>query len=69
MRIEFLLEEASMANVLRELLPKILPDGYELEVNCFLRPHRGKTDLQKSIPRKVKGIQQFLRTCQACNCP
>ncbi len=59
MRVEFLLEEVSMANILRELLPKILPDGYELDVNCFLRPHRGKSDLQKSVPRKMKVFSNF----------
>jgi hypothetical protein len=59
LRVEFLLEEASMANVLRELLPKILPEGYELDVNCFLRPHRGKTDLQKSLSKKMKVFSQF----------
>jgi len=58
-RLEFLLEEPSMANVLRELLPKILPGGYELDVNCFLRPHRGKSDLQNSVPRKMKVFSNF----------
>jgi len=59
MRVEFLLEEASMENVLRKLLPKILPDSYELDVNCFLRPHQGKSDLAKSIPSKVKVFSNF----------
>ena len=53
-RVEFLLEEPSMKNVLAEILPRILPKGYELDVNCFLRPHQGKSDLKKSIPKKVK---------------
>ena len=31
---------------------KILPEEYQLEINCFIRPHQGKSDLQKSIPVK-----------------
>ena len=59
MRIEFLLEEASMEEVLRNLLPKILPSEYKLDENCFLRPHQGRTDLQKSIPKKIKAFSSF----------
>lgn len=59
MRIEFLLEEQSMANFLEIILPKILPHGFVLNENCFLRPHRGKSDLQKSIPRKIKVFSRF----------
>ncbi|MDX2130122.1 MAG: DUF4276 family protein [Chloroherpetonaceae bacterium] len=54
MRVEFLLEEESMKNVLEILLPQILPDSYKLNENCFLRPHNGKSDLRKSISNKVK---------------
>ncbi len=56
MRVEFLLEESSMVNVLTEILPKILPKEYQLNTNCFLRPHQGKSDLRKSIPNKVKAF-------------
>lgn len=56
MRIEFLLEESSMENVLTEILPKILPKGFILNENYFLRPHQGKSDLRKSIPNKVKAF-------------
>ncbi len=56
MRIEFLLEEPSMENVLIEILPKILPKGFVLNENYFLRPHQGKSDLRKSIPNKVKAF-------------
>lgn len=56
MRIEFLLEESSMENVLIEILPKILPEGFVLNENYFLRPHQGKSDLRKSIPNKVKAF-------------
>jgi len=60
-QIEFLLEEPSMENLLREILPQILPKGYELGVNCFLRPHQGKSDLQKSIPKKVRTFSNFYK--------
>jgi hypothetical protein len=56
MRIEFLLEEPSMASVLVEILPKILPAEFVLNTNCFLRPHQGKSDLRKSIPNKVRAF-------------
>jgi hypothetical protein len=46
----FLLEEPSMAEVLDVLLPKILPD----EVFFQLVPHEGKSDLDRSIPRKLR---------------
>jgi Domain of unknown function (DUF4276) len=62
MRIEFLLEEASMENLLIEILPKILPSGYTLNENCFLRPHNGKSDLRKSIPKKVKAFSNNAET-------
>lgn len=55
-RLEFLLEEPSMANVLTVILPKILPEGYRLDVNYFLRPHSGKADLKKSIPKKMRAF-------------
>lgn len=58
-RLEFLLEEPSMENVLKILLPKILPAGYKLNQDYFLRPHSGKSDLQKSIPNKMKGFRSF----------
>jgi len=47
----FLLEEKSMAELLEILLPKMLPP----EVGFITIPHRGKSDLQKSIPNKLKG--------------
>ena len=57
--LEILVEEPSMENVLDIILPQILPEGYELGINCFVRPHQGKSDLQKSIPRKVMAYQRF----------
>lgn len=51
MMLVFLLEEKSMAELLEILLPKILPP----EVGFITIPHRGKSDLQKSIPNKLRG--------------
>jgi len=61
-RLEFLLEESSMENVLKEILPKILPQNYRLNVNYFLHPHSGKSDLQKSIPNKMRMLNHFKHT-------
>jgi hypothetical protein len=58
-RIEILVEEPSMEAVLKELLPKILPAPWELGVNCFIRSHEGKSDLKKSIPKKMKVFSHF----------
>lgn len=51
MKLVFLLEEASTKCLLDVLLPKILPKSVEFQTI----PHRGKRDLQKSIPRKLRG--------------
>ena len=59
-RVEILVEEPSMEHFLRGLLPKLLPDGYLLDHNCFIRPHEGKSDLRKSIPRKAKTYPYWL---------
>ena len=59
MAVEILVEEPSMENVLNIILPQILPEGYKLGINCFIRPHQGKSDLQKSIPKKVQAYQHF----------
>lgn len=50
MLIVFLLEEQSMKEVLDTLLPKILPENVMFKTI----PHSGKSDLQQSIPRKLK---------------
>lgn len=51
MKLIFLLEEPSMKYLLDELLPRILPP----DVTFQTIPHRGKRDLEKSIPRKLRG--------------
>lgn len=51
MKLVFLLEEPSMKHLLDGLLPSILPKGVDFQTI----PHNGKHDLEKSIPRKLKG--------------
>ena len=53
-RLEILVEEPSIAEVLKLILPKVLPEGWTLGSNCFVRHHEGKHDLQQSIPRKIR---------------
>ncbi|MCA6595967.1 MAG: DUF4276 family protein [Pseudanabaena sp. M046S1SP1A06QC] len=55
-RIIFLLEEPSMKNLLTGLLPRLFPDWIEGE-HFLCIPHQGKSDLDKSIPRKLKAWQ------------
>lgn len=50
MKLVFLLEESSMKEFLDILLPRILPK----DVGFCTIPHSGKTDLEKSIPRKMR---------------
>ncbi len=51
MTLVLLLEEKSMAAFLEGLLPRVLPEG----VQYRLIPHEGKSDLERSIPRKLRG--------------
>jgi hypothetical protein len=57
--LEILTEELSMAHFLRGILPRVLPEDYILDQNCFIRPHEGKSDLKKSIPRKMRAFAQY----------
>lgn len=50
MNLVFLLEEPSMKAFLEGLLPRVLPE----HVQVILIPHHGKSDLEKSIPRKLR---------------
>lgn len=59
--MEILTEEQSMETFLRGFLPRVLPDGYVLDQNCFIRPHEGKSDLKKSIPRKIQAFRHLSR--------
>lgn len=53
-QVEILVEEPSMELFLRGLLPRVLPVGFAIDDNCFIRPHEGKQDLQRSLVKKVK---------------
>jgi hypothetical protein len=48
-QLVFLLEEGSMRELLNGLLPRMIPG-----VEYVLVPHEGKSDLEQSIPRKLK---------------
>ena len=50
MKIVFFLEERSTKEFLDNLLPRILPKGVTFQTI----PHQGKTDLEKSLPIKLK---------------
>lgn len=54
MKLVFLLEERSMKLFLEGLLPRILPSEIPPPI---LIPHEGKSDLEKSIPRKLRAWQ------------
>lgn len=51
MKLIFLLEESSMKYLLDEILPRILPENISFQTI----PHSGKRDLERSIPRKLRG--------------
>ena len=52
-RVVFLLEEYSMKLFLDGLLPRLAPN---LEYVCVF--HEGKTDLERSIPRKLRAWRE-----------
>ena len=52
-KIVFLLEEPSMKYLLENLLPRLFPD---LVFQCI--PHEGKTQLDRSIPVKLKAWRE-----------
>jgi len=66
----FLLEERSIKEVLNVLLPRILPEGTDFK----LIAHEGKSDLEKSIPRKLRAWQDpavrfvVVRDCDNDDC-
>lgn len=53
MRIVFLLEERSMVELLRGVLPKVFPNWVENQ-HWIAVPHNGKSDLEASVPRKLR---------------
>jgi hypothetical protein len=52
-RVIFLLEEPSMKELLDGLLPRLVP-GWRTPQHFQCVPHEGKSDLDRSIPRKLK---------------
>jgi len=52
-RVIFLLEERSMVETLRSLLPKVFPEWRENQ-HWIAIPHEGKSDLERAIPRKLR---------------
>ena len=52
-RIVFLLEERSMAEALRGLLPRVFPKWRENQ-DWIVIVHEGKSDLEGAIPRKLR---------------
>ncbi len=58
-RIEILVEEKSMEELLRIFLPSVLSQHWQLDSNYFIRSFDGKNDLQKSIPKKVKAFSNW----------
>lgn len=56
-KVVFLVEEASMEEMLRGFLPTLFPDWLEGQHwQCI--PHEGKSDLEASIPRKLRGWRE-----------
>lgn len=51
----FLLEESSLENVLKERLPKLIPE----EINYICISHQGKQDLARSIPIKLRAFKNI----------
>lgn len=49
--IVFLVEELSIVPVIEVIVSEIVPD----DIVTRIIPHQGKSDLQKSIPRKLRG--------------
>ena len=66
-RIEILVEEKSMKELLSVLLPTILPNNWILDENYFIRSFEGKSDLQKNIPSKVKVLSNWNFGHFTCN--
>lgn len=56
-RIIFLLEEPSMQVFLSEFLPRLVP-GWQRDEHFLLVPHEGKSDLDRSIPIKLKAWRE-----------
>lgn len=56
LHIEFLIEEASAQAALQSLLPKILGE----QITFDIRVYRGKPDLLKKLPDRLKGYKSWI---------
>lgn len=56
MHIEFLVEEFSTQECLNRILPKILFENVTYKIHAF----RGKSDLIKKLPERLKGYQCWI---------
>ena len=52
--IVFLVEEPSMKEFLKVILPKVIP----VNVSYTIIHHEGKQDLERSIPKKLRAFRQ-----------
>ena len=48
-----------MMYFLQGFLPRVLPKGYALDANVFIRPHQGKSDLIKSLRQKAPRLHEY----------
>ena len=53
-QLVFFLEERSAKEMLKGLLPKLLPEGFEVQYLVF----EGKQDLEKRLPRRLRAWQR-----------
>ena len=53
-KIVFLVEEPSMKEFLKVILPKVIPNN----VSYTIIHHEGKQDLERSIPKKLRAFRQ-----------
>lgn len=56
--IVLLTEEKSMRECLKVIIPQLWPDSIE-GLNWFVLSFQGKSDLKKSIPKKMKGWKNY----------
>ncbi len=56
MHIEFLVEELSMKEALRNLLPKILGETITFDIH----PYQGKNNLLSKLPYRLRGYKSWL---------
>ena len=56
MHIEFLVEELSMEDTLKNLIPKIAGSNISFKIH----PFQGKPDLLKHLPSRLKGYKSWI---------